>query len=155
MPSFEPRPMPDDALEIRRSLPAPPDRVFAAWTDPSWLARWMSPVGAARVEADPRPGGRLRVVMVGADREIEHVGEFLEVVPPHRLSFTWRSAYTDDRPSVVTVNLAATDGGTDLTLRHERLPAGAAASHRGGWGTMLERLAGLLVPEEEDSRGAR
>lgn len=84
--------MADDALEIRRVLPAPPDLVFAAWTDASWLARWISPVGHARVEADPRPGGRLRVVMVGDDRAIAHVGEFLEVEPPHRLSFTWSSA---------------------------------------------------------------
>ena len=147
--------MPDEALEIRRFLPAPPERVFAAWTDASWLARWMSPVGHARVEADPRPGGRLHVVMVGDGREIEHVGEFLQVEPPHRLSFTWSSPYTGSQPSVVTIVLAATDGGTDLTLRHERLPAGAAASHRGGWGSMLERLAGLLAPEEAIADGAR
>ena len=150
-----PRPMPDDALEMRRTLPASPDRVFAAWTDASWLARWMSPVGHARVEADPRPGGRLQVVMVGEGREIEHVGEFLEVEPPPRLRFTWSSPYTGDRPSVVTIELAAIRGGTDFMLRHERLPAGAATSHRGGWGTMLERLAGLLEPNEEESHGAR
>lgn len=142
--------MADEALEIRRTLAASPERVFAAWTDASWLARWMSPVGHARVEADPRPGGRLRVVMVGDGRDIEHVGEFLEVEPPHRLSFTWSSPYTGDRPSRVIVELAATDGGTDLMLRHERLPAGAASSHRGGWGSMLDRLAGMLgLPAEE------
>ena len=143
--------MPDDALEIRRVLPAPPERVFAAWTDAAWLSRWMSPVGHARVDADPRPGGRLHVVMVGGGREIEHVGEFLEVEPPHRLSFTWSSSYTGDRPSRVTVELAATDGGTRLTLRHERLPAGAASSHRGGWGSMLERLAGHLASVRQEA----
>jgi uncharacterized protein YndB with AHSA1/START domain len=141
--------MPDDTLEIRRWLPVPPDRVFTAWTDASWLARWMSPVGHARVEADPRPGGRLHVVMVGEGREIEHVGEFVEVAPPHRLSFTWQSAYTGDQPTRVTIELEATDGGTALTLRHERLPAGAGASHRGGWGSMLERLGAELETNEE------
>jgi uncharacterized protein YndB with AHSA1/START domain len=149
MVCFGIRPMDDDALEIRRVLAATPERVFTAWTDASWLARWMSPVGHARVEADPRPGGRLRVVMVGDGREIEHVGEFVEVEPPYRLSFTWRSAYTGDRPSRVTIELAATAGGTELTLRHQRLPAGAAASHRSGWGTMLDRLASVLGTEEE------
>jgi len=130
-------------------LPAPPERVFAAWTDASWLARWMSPVGHARVDADPRPGGRLHVVMVGDGREIEHIGEFVEVKAPHRLSFTWSSPSTGSEPSLVTVDLVAVDGGTELTLRHERLPDGAAASHRGGWGSMLERLARLLAPQEE------
>lgn len=134
-------------------LPAPPERVFAAWTDAVWLARWMSPVGHARVEADPRPGGRLHVVMLGEGREIEHVGQFLEVEPPHRLSFTWSSAYTGDRPSRVTVELTPATGGTDLRLRHERLPAGAAASHRGGWGSMLERLAQVLAAREEVADG--
>lgn len=141
--------MVDNALEIRRMLPAPPERVFAAWTDASRLARWMSPVGHARVDANPRPGGRLRVVMVGDGREIEHVGEYVEVEPPHRLSFTWSSPYTGSEPSLVTVDLVPADGGTQLTLRHERLPDGAAASHGDGWGSMLERLAGLLGPHEE------
>jgi uncharacterized protein YndB with AHSA1/START domain len=141
--------MTDETLEIRRILPASPEQVFAAWTDASWLALWMSPVGHARVEADPRPGGRLHVVMVGDGREIEHSGVFLEVEPPRRLSFTWASPYTGSRPSRVSIELAATDGGTDITLRHERLPFGAAASHRGGWGSMLERLGGLLANQQE------
>lgn len=141
--------MSDDVVEIRRILPAAPERVFAAWTDPVWLARWMSPAGHARVEADARPGGRLRVVMVGEDREIEHVGEFLEVRTPHRVSFTWSSAFTGHRPSRVTVELVAVDGGTELTLRHELLPTEAAASHRGGWGSMLERLAEELEQTTE------
>jgi uncharacterized protein YndB with AHSA1/START domain len=143
--------MPDDVLELRRTLAAPPPQVFAAWTDAARLARWMSPVGHARVEADARPGGLLRVVMVGEGREIEHVGEFVELDPPHRIVFTWRSPYTEDRPTIVTVELAATGGGTDLHLRHERLPAGAAVSHRRGWGSMLALLSGLLESHEMEA----
>ena len=143
--------MADEAIEIRRLLPAPPERVFAAWTDASWLARWMSPTGHARVDADPRPGGRLNVVMVGDGREIEHVGEFLDVEPPHRLSFTWSSPYTGSQPSLVTVDLVPAGDGTELRLCHERLRPGAAASHRGGWGSMLERLAGLLGRDDEEA----
>ena len=59
----------------------------------------MSPVGHARVEADARVGGRLHVVMEGDGRVITHTGEFLEVDPPNRLSFTWRSPFTGDRDS--------------------------------------------------------
>jgi uncharacterized protein YndB with AHSA1/START domain len=146
--------MDEGALEIRRTLPAPPERVFAAWTDPAWLERWMSPVGHARVEADPRVGGRLRVVMIGDGREIEHLGEYLEVTPPNRLSFTWQSAFTGGQASRVTVELAAAgDEGTELTLRHELLPAAAARSHEGGWGTMLNRLAQQLEEPMEVRRG--
>jgi uncharacterized protein YndB with AHSA1/START domain len=144
--------MSDGSLEIRRTLRAPPERVFAAWTDPAWLARWMSPVGRARVEADARVGGRLHVVMEGDGRVITHTGQFLEVDPPRRLSFTWRSPFTGDRDSRVTVVLEALGGVTELTLRHELLPSGAAESHAGGWGSMLERLERELA-EAEVTRG--
>jgi uncharacterized protein YndB with AHSA1/START domain len=148
--------MADDSLEIRRTIAAPAQRVFTAWTDAGWLARWMSPVGHARVEADARVGGRLRVVMVGEGREIEHVGEYLEVAPPHRLSFTWSSPYTGGRPSRVTVELEERDGMTELILRHELLPRDAAASHAGGWSSMLDRLVSRVEGwhDEENLDGA-
>ena len=96
--------------------------------------------------------------MVGDGRRIEHVGEFLEVRPPHRLSFTWRSPYTGGIATRVTVELAAGEGGTDLTIRHELLPADAIESHGTGWGAMLDRLAALAAtPEQqkEETRGTR
>lgn len=132
------------ALEIRRVLLAPPAAVFRAWTDPEYLRRWMSPAGSANAEVDLRVGGRFRIVMVGDGREIEHTGEYLEVVPPDRLVFTWRSPYTGPEPSVVTVVLRSSDVGTELLLLHQRLPDGAATSHRQGWGQMLDRLTGVL-----------
>jgi uncharacterized protein YndB with AHSA1/START domain len=134
----------DGALVVRRTIATSPSRLYQAWTDPDQLARWMSPVGHAEVEVDLRIGGMLRVTMIGDGRQIEHVGEFLELTPPHRLAFTWLSPYTGGTPTRVTVDLVATDEGTDLTLRHELLPIEAAESHEGGWGAMLDRLASLV-----------
>lgn len=129
---------------VQRTIGASPDRVFEAFTRGDLLALWMSPVGHAEVEVDPRVGGTLRVVMVGDGRRIEHVGEFLEVHPPHRLVFTWQSDFTGGVPTRVTVELAGAGGATDLTLRHELLPQPAAPSHASGWGAMLDRLAALV-----------
>jgi uncharacterized protein YndB with AHSA1/START domain len=78
--------------------------------------------------------------MVGQDRRIEHTGEYLEVTPPRRLSFTWRSPYTGPEPSVVTVELRPGDEGTELVLSHKRLPRDQVEPHAGGWGRMLDRL---------------
>jgi uncharacterized protein YndB with AHSA1/START domain len=133
------------AMRIEMDLPAPIEEVYAAWTEPSTMARWLSPVGHAEVEADVRVGGRFTVVMVGGGRRIEHTGEYLTVDPPRELSFTWSSPYTGAEPSVVTVVLSQDGEGTHLALVHERLPAGAGDSHRGGWGAMLERLAGEVL----------
>ncbi|HEY7280106.1 MAG TPA: SRPBCC domain-containing protein [Actinomycetota bacterium] len=135
---------PTTGLEIRRVLPATPEEVFRAWTDPELMARWMSPVGTAEAEVDLRAGGSFRVVMRGAGRELEHTGEYRTVEPPALLVFTWSSPFTGDGPSVVTVRLAEHDGGTELTLTHEHLPPGAAASHAGGWGRMIAKLQDVV-----------
>ena len=57
-------------LRIERQLPAPVEEVFAAWTDPQMMARWLSPTGQAEVEAEVRVDGRFRVVMIGEDMRL-------------------------------------------------------------------------------------
>ncbi len=128
-------------IELARVLPATPDEVFRAWTDPEQMARWMSPVGSARADVDLRVGGHLRLVMDGAGMSIAHTGEYLEIDPPTRLSFTWRSEHTGGRDTMVTVALEPHPDGTFLRLRHERLSEEQAATHGQGWGQMVERLA--------------
>jgi uncharacterized protein YndB with AHSA1/START domain len=132
------------ALVVEGVLQASPDEVFSAWTTPSRMAAWMSPVGAAEAEVDLRVGGSFRVVMVEA--RLEHRGEYLEIDPPRRLVFTWVSPFTGSEPSVVTVELHPHDDGTRVVLTHERLPEAVVDGHRDGWGTMIERLAGILAP---------
>jgi uncharacterized protein YndB with AHSA1/START domain len=137
-------------LEIQRRLPAPIEEVFRWWTDPERLSAWMSPVGTAEAEVDLRVGGELRIVMRGGDTVIEHRGRYIEVVPPTRLVFTWASPFTGAEPSLVTVELEpASSGETLLRLLHTALPEAVADSHRGGWGSMLERLAIGLVGRHE------
>ena len=128
------------SLELHRVLPATEDEVFAAWTDPDLMGRWLSPVGRAEVEVDLRVGGRFRVAMVGEGRKIEHTGEYLEISAPRRLVFTWRSPYTGPEPTVVTVQLRPVEDQTELLLIAERLPEEQVESHRAGWGRMLDRL---------------
>jgi uncharacterized protein YndB with AHSA1/START domain len=141
-------------VRLERRIPAPPAAVFTAFTDPVMLARWMSPVGRAEVAVDPRVGGRLLVAMIDGDVRIEHRGEFLELDPPRRLRFTWSSVHTSEVETMVTIELAPAGDGTRLILIHERLPTQAVASHAGGWGAMIDRLAGLLgsQPASEESR---
>jgi uncharacterized protein YndB with AHSA1/START domain len=131
------------ALVVERVLAAGPDEVFDAWTTPSRMAAWMSPVGAAEAEVDLRVGGSFRVVMVEA--RLEHSGEYLEIDPPRRLVFTWISPFTGAEPSVVTVEMLPHDDGTRVVLTHERLPEDVVDGHRDGWRTMVGRLARVLA----------
>lgn len=138
-----------DALVVRRLLAASPERVFAAWLDPASLAAWMCPgsVRSATAEVDPRVGRGFRIVMRHGHGAEEHWGEYLAIEPPSRLVFTWISAHTDRRPTVVTVDLRARDGGTELVLTHRRLPPTRVDAHRTGWTDIVRKLDETLSAE--------
>ncbi len=131
-----------DALVVRRVLAAPPERVFAAWLDPASLAEWMCPgsVASATAEVDPRVGGTFRIVMKHGHEAEEHWGEYLAIEPPWRVAFTWISAHTERRATVVTVELRARGTGTELILTHRRLPPTQVDAHRKGWTDIVKKL---------------
>ncbi len=139
------RPESGETLVVRRFIPAPRERVFAAWLDPESLAQWMRPGGAtdATVEVDPKVGGRFRIVMIEGPKRYEHNGEYLVIKPPERLEFTWISQATDHQPTVVTIEFLERDGGTELVLTHRRLPPTQVGSHRAGWTDIMRKLEAL------------
>jgi uncharacterized protein YndB with AHSA1/START domain len=75
---------------------------------------------------------------------VEHTGEYLAIEPPSRLSFTWISKYTDERPTVVTIEFHEQDGGTELVLTHRGLPPKEVEGHRQGWTDIVRLLDAML-----------
>jgi uncharacterized protein YndB with AHSA1/START domain len=106
-------------LILERRFRAPPEQVWAAWTDPAILPRWFGPAGftCRTHDIDLREGGLWRFDMIGPDG----------MVWPNRHRFTLyrrpeeiRFLMDDDGrgpnpPFAVVVTLEATDGGTLLT----------------------------------------
>lgn len=137
--------MPATDVVVEREVAGAIADVFDAWTDPRRMARWLSPTGMAEVSADVRVGGRFEVTMVGGGMRIEHRGEYLAIDPPRLLAFTWQSEYTGPSPGVVTVLLTPRGDHTLVRLTHEHLPDAVVESHRGGWGSILERLGAHLT----------
>ena len=75
---------------ISRTLGAPRDLVFAAFTDARRLAAWWGPEGFTTPDAtaDVRPGGALRLDMHGPDGTVYHGGgTYHEIVPPRAARF--------------------------------------------------------------------
>jgi uncharacterized protein YndB with AHSA1/START domain len=131
-----------ETLVVQRFIAVPRERVFAAWLDPASLAQWMRPSGMtdAKVETDPRVGGKFRILMIGDGEQFDHTGEYLIIEPPARLAFTWISEATDHRPTEVTIDFHERQGGTELVLSHRRLPASEVDSHRAGWTDIMRKL---------------
>ncbi len=60
--------------------------------------------------------------------------------------YTWTWKSTQERESLVTVELRAKDGGTDLTLTHSEFADVAARdAHEKGWNGCLARLERYLA----------
>jgi uncharacterized protein YndB with AHSA1/START domain len=141
------------ALVIRRTYAVPPERVYAAWTDPVTAAQFLGPfdVRAEVPEMNVRPGGSYRVVMHHPERE-DYIatGVYREVVPNRRLSMTWRwleDDPADEHETLLTLEFAPFEGGTEFTLTHEYFAsAESRENHSNGWSSILEELRTVLEP---------
>lgn len=142
-----------DSLTLTRTLQAPAQEVFKAWTDPGLIHRWMSSAdGTTVAEVDPRVGGRYRLETTTADGTV-HVttGVYVELEPGRRLVQTW--IYEGPIPdfigheTLLTVELRELEPGrTELTLKHERLPDDTyRSSVNQGWTSLLDNMVGLYV----------
>ena len=140
---------PSPTLFVTRTVEAPPQRVFEAWTEEEHRLRWACPEGAVLESAasELRVGGRHRLVMKVGDATHTAFGEYREIDPPHRLVYTWDWEEEDQRmgPTVVTVEFVAVDGGTEVRLSHSGFPDGESAEgHAEGWESCLSRLESFL-----------
>ena len=132
------------SLTIVRKLKAAPEKVWRALTEPEALKQWLAPTDAYVVtlaEADVRVGGRFHIVMKSAEGEHDVSGVYREIAPHRKLAYTWAWKSTPERESLVTFELRAADGGTELTLRHEQFADEEARDkHQQGWTGCLARL---------------
>lgn len=135
-----------DPIRVERVIGAPPQDVFAAWSDAESLRAWMcpSPIQRADAEVDFRVGGRFRIVMHGAERRYGQVGEYLEIDPPKRLVFTWESDWVPAEYALTRVSVSFEAVGEDhtrLVLVHENLvDDGTYDGHEQGWADIVRKL---------------
>ncbi len=111
-----------DGLTITRTFAAPPERVYAAWTQPEHFSVWFGTedvdVPLETLSMDVRVGGQWNAVMHLPDGNTIHwVGEYTEVDPPNRLALTMTDEPSQPAGDPITVDLAPVDGGTEMTLK--------------------------------------
>ena len=136
------------SLTLKRRFNAPPDKLYAAWTDPKQIMKWFGPEGGTmtHAETDVRTGGRYAMEFFTEDGEHHHVsGVYREVVPNEKLVFTWMWRTMPERASLVNVHIKADGDGALLTLHHEHFfDEPARDRHRTGWTGTLEKLAKVV-----------
>ena len=134
-------------LTLHRTIDAPVEAVYAAWTEPELLRRWLAPGNATvvRAVAEVAVGGTFLVEMRGADgRRWVTRGLYREVVPNRRLVQTWRWEGSEVETLVTVEFEPEAPGRTRLTLTHSRFADDEVRDeHVQGWSGCLAKLEAL------------
>ncbi|MGI8527783.1 MAG: SRPBCC family protein [Pseudolabrys sp.] len=158
------------AFVLARTLNAPRQLVWDAWTKAEHLAKWFGPKGTEIVSAkvDLRPGGLFHYGMKTPDGKIMW-GKFVyrEIRPPEKLAVV--VSFSDENAGVTRHPMSATwpretlstttfrdigDNKTEMTLVWEPHNAteeerktfdGAHDSMQQGWGGTMEQLEAYLA----------
>ena len=120
------------------------DVVFKAISEADELMRWFP----TKVESDPRTGGKFKFEwkFTDASQNGSQEGEFVEVIPNEKLTYTWTAKSIS---TLVTFVLSESNGETTVELDHSTAQDGADEKmlhdeHADQWGFFLMNLKGYL-----------
>jgi uncharacterized protein YndB with AHSA1/START domain len=142
-------------LRLKRTIKAPPERIYQCFLDPDGMAKWLPPNGfTGHVhKVDARVGGSYRMSFSTINRSWTQTfgGVYKELVPGKKIVHTDRFE-TDDPTQqgemTVTILLTKVAGGTEVNITQEGIPAGPAADGAPiGWGQSLDNLTRLCEQE--------
>jgi uncharacterized protein YndB with AHSA1/START domain len=150
---------PRQDLALTRTLNAPRQMVFDAWTDPEQLAKWWGPRGfsAPTCELDAKAGGNIRINMHAPQLGFPNhwmTGTMQEVIAPERLVFTSRAFENEyGKPGIEnlnTITFREVGDKTEIVISVQILSAApemaqAVAGMETGWSQSIDRLGEVLA----------
>jgi uncharacterized protein YndB with AHSA1/START domain len=128
------------AVRFRRELAQPPERVWAAITDPAELAHWFP----SKVRIEPKRGGAIEFYGDPNQPDARTEGTILVFEPPVRLAYTWLANELH-----FTIEPSA-GGGCVLTLTDVLEARDTAARNAAGWTVCLAELGNHLAGRTAD-----
>ena len=127
-----------DPVRSEIEVAAPQATVFAFLTDPDKIMRWLG----TNATVEPHPGG---IYLVSVGGRYAARGEFTEVIPVHRLAYSFGWEEREAVPpgsSLVEIDLFEKGAGTLVRLTHSGLPnEEECAGYKKGWDHYCRRLA--------------
>lgn len=153
--------MKTDDITFTRTLDAPVNRVFEAWTKPDAFRQWWGPKDftAPSAKIDARKGGRIISCMRSADgKEFWSNSMYQELVPNQRIVL--KDHFADPNGNLVspshygmnnwpeettiTVTFADEGGKTKLMVRHSGIESAPLKDREDcckGWSETIDKLA--------------
>lgn len=136
---------------IERHYPKPPQRIFAALSEPAQKRRWFAAddkdFQVEKFEMDFRVGGTERSSFLVQGKECVNDTVYLDIVPERRIVFAYTMALAGRRfsSSQATFELVPAENGTDLIFTEQAAffeGADGPQMRREGWMKLLDSLAG-------------
>ncbi|MFC7304306.1 SRPBCC domain-containing protein [Streptomyces monticola] len=135
---------PGFSYTITRTLQAPADAVWAAWTNAEQYAEWAW-AKEGSVEIDARTGGAWKSTVVTPEGEFPLTGSYLEVVDGERLVMGMDIPGRAE-PEVMTLTLDRHEGGgTGVTVSQTCDTAEARDQAEEGTNMLLDSLTEFLA----------
>ncbi len=139
----------DVSLQFERVFDASVDEVFEALTSEAAVAKWFGPSDDFKVTVhawDCVVGGQYRVQFDTPDGAHICVGRFQEILPGKRLTYTWSWEGRPPMDTLVSFEMEAADGKTQLKMSHAGFPTPDVRDHhQQGWAGSMERLGRLVA----------
>jgi uncharacterized protein YndB with AHSA1/START domain len=145
-------------LNVSRIFGAMPPAVYRAFVEPRLLAVWFPRSGWSmppeQAEIDPRPGGRLRYVLVSTHEPVGHIvrsAEFSAAQEDRLLAWTWESSSGRGAGAAVPAHTVEVEflpephRTTRLELREEPFSEAAEIDARECWNCAFGRLDRALA----------
>ncbi len=138
----------NDSVILSEHFNATPRQVWNAWTDPSLLLQWFGsdPNGkGVQASLDVHPGNRYQVTFSDSNGT-EHTcyGQYAEVVPHKKLSFSWAWKSEPGVESFVTIELTPENNHTVMRFEHARVGTASAHNYTEGWRSTFVKLRRVL-----------
>lgn len=111
-------------FELKRTFPATPARIYKAWL----TSKGHTAMTGGKAACSPEEGASF----TAWDGYIS--GRNIKLVPDSEIVQSWRTTEFDesDPDSELIVRLAPVEGGTELTLIHNKIPQGQP-DYKKGW----------------------
>jgi uncharacterized protein YndB with AHSA1/START domain len=128
-------------VTLTQDFPARPDQVYAAFTHPVYLRRWLCDYAIISGNIDVEGGEYLFTWENGYSTS----GRFTARIPFERVSFTSISEHDPGGVMTIEVQIASVDAGTRVTLTQRDIPESVLPETiEQGWRVGFEHLAYFL-----------